>query len=60
MTTKNQMRAKQVAGGGIGIAVAIVVAWVAGESGYTMPEEVIAAVGGIIGWAASKLDGTPQ
>ena len=54
------MRTKQAVGGGIGVAAAIVLAWVVGEVGYTMPQEVVGAVGAIIGWAASKLDGTPR
>lgn len=35
--------------GGIGMAVAVVLAWGVGEAGVEMPSEVVAALGAIIG-----------
>lgn len=42
--------------GGIGMAVAVVLAWAVGEfGGVDMPDMVVAAVGSVIGTAAAAI-----
>ncbi|MGO1500826.1 MAG: hypothetical protein ACTHWH_06035 [Marinobacter sp.] len=44
----------QAANGGVAIALATLMAWGASEAGVSMPPEVVAAVGVVIGWAFAR------
>jgi hypothetical protein len=56
MTTQKPT-AKQAASGGVAMAVAVVLAWAAGQAGIDVPAEITAAVAVIIGWVGSKVGG---
>ena len=51
------MTKKQMTSGGVAMAAAVVLAWVAGQMGVDVPGEITAAVATIIGWAARQLGG---
>ena len=44
----------QAANGGIAMALALILAWVLGESGVTVPAEITAASSVVIGWLAVR------
>ena len=48
---------KQAAAGGVAMALAVVLAWTAGQFGLDVPGEITAAVAVIIGWIGRQLGG---
>ena len=44
----------QAANGGIAMALALILAWVLGESGVTVPDEITAASSVVIGWLFAR------
>ena len=44
-------------GGGIGVAFAVIAAWLLNEQGIVMPVEVQTALGGVLVWAFERLGG---
>lgn len=54
-------RASDRVAGGIGVAVAAIVAWALGEfAGVQMPEPIIGALGAVLMWGCTKLEESQQ
>ena len=51
------MNAKQMTTGGVAMALAVVLAWAAGQAGIQVPAEITAAVATILGWLARVVGG---
>lgn len=52
---------REMAAGGVGLAIAVVVAWAVTEfAGIDVPTEVTAAFGGVVMWVIHKVDEVTQ
>lgn len=52
---------REVWAGGVGLAIAVVVAWSVTEfGGVEVPQEVTAAFGGVVMWVLHKIDEVTQ
>tara|TARA_R100000322_G_scaffold159765_1_gene120893 strand:+ start:926 stop:1099 length:174 start_codon:yes stop_codon:yes gene_type:complete len=54
MTTTTKTKTAQATNGGVATALAVILAFAAGEAGLEVPAEIVAAVGTVIGWAFAR------
>lgn len=61
MKTKQKNTGREVAAGGIGIAIAAILGWALHQfAGIEMPPSITAAVGGVIMWVLQKVEEVSQ
>lgn len=54
MNASTKTTAAQATNGGVAMALAVIIAFAAGEAGLEIPPEIIAAGGTVIGWAFAR------
>lgn len=60
-TVVEKNHGNEIAAGGIGIAVAVIIGWILSQFvGVDVPEAVVSAIGAVVSWGSLKIEESMQ